>query len=153
MVALTASHTKQFLKGKEKRSQQAPTKTYTFYSKIIQKMPEKFIGYILLILGLVIIVASALNIYQVFILSKQPLQIFNFNSVSMSASDITGVELPSNQNPQLELFSADMLNKPLNLMSQLFLMGFMASIGYKIASLGIQLMRLYPPQTKSASGT
>jgi len=116
-------------------------------------MPEKFIGYILLILGLVIIVASALNIYQVFILSKQPLQIFNFNSVSMSASNITGVELPSNQDPQLELFSADMLNKPLNLMSQLFLMGFMASIGYKIASLGIQLMRLYPPQTKSASGT
>jgi len=40
-----------------------------------------------------------------------------------------------------ELISSDLLNESSNLAAHLFLMGFMASIGYKIGSLGIQMLR------------
>jgi hypothetical protein len=104
-------------------------------------MTEKVIGYLLLTLGLLIIAVSTLTIYQVFVNKKAPIQIFNFGGVSISASQLVGQNLPSAQNPKIEIISKDMLNGPLNLTAELFLMGFLVNVGFRIASLGTQLVR------------
>lgn len=47
----------------------------------------------------------------------------------------------SGQNLEQEFISSDMINKPLNLLAHLMLMGFISNIGYKFASLGINFVR------------
>ncbi len=116
-------------------------------------MSEKVIGYILLTIGFLVLIFSAFNVYQVFTGQIKPVQLFNFEGISLNLGNMLGTgegmtaeqQIALNQQkaqiaPQ-ELISSDLLNESSNLAAHLFLMGFMASIGYKIGSLGIQMLR------------
>lgn len=112
-------------------------------------MTDKIIGYILLVLGLLIIVYTAFDVYQVFTKQKDPVKLFAFPGISIDAGQFMPQDLPpelqaqlGSQKPQkMEMISGDVLSEPLNYSATLFLMGFIGSIGYKLASLGIQLIR------------
>lgn len=95
-------------------------------------MSEKVIGYSLLVVGIIIIVFAAVNILAVFTGQAQPVQLFNFSPMAIA--------LAPGMKP-VELFSARDLNQTANITAQLFFMGFIASIGQKLASLGVQLVR------------
>jgi hypothetical protein len=43
--------------------------------------------------------------------------------------------------PKTEIISATMLNDSSNIFAHLMLMGFIVSLGYKLANLGIQMLR------------
>jgi len=120
---------------------------------LLRGMSEKVIGYILLTIGFLVLIFSAFNVYQVFTGQIKPVQLFNFEGISLNLGNMLGTgegmtaeqQIALNQQkaqiaPQ-ELISSDLLNESSNLAAHLFLMGFMASIGYKIGSLGIQMLR------------
>ncbi len=113
-------------------------------------MTEKVVGYLLLVLGLVIMGYSAVSVYNVFTGSWEPVNIFSFSGISINTVDLIGGDLSPAQrqelnsqmgNAQMEVISRDLLNDPLNLAAHLFLMGFVVSVGFKIGSLGTQLIR------------
>ncbi len=95
-------------------------------------MTEKITGYLLLLGGLVIIFFSAFNIYQVFTKQIQAIQLFSGEGIKV---EIPGLKAPS------ELIPADQLNEISNLTAHYLLMSFLVSIGFKVSSLGIQLLR------------
>lgn len=102
-------------------------------------MSEKVIGYSLLTVGLILIVFAAINIFAVFTGQAQPIQLFHFQSVSLDFGASLG--LPKGASPATELLSAKDFNQMANLTAQIFLMGFLAGIGQKIAALGVDLIR------------
>lgn len=114
-------------------------------------MSEKIVGYVLLTLGLVVIAAATLNVYQVFSKQIEPVQIFSFPSVSLDLGSAIGGQLPVEQRALLqaqmgesakqEVIPSAVLNDSSNLAAHLFLMGFIVSVGYRVASLGTQLVR------------
>ena len=95
-------------------------------------MSEKIVGYSLLICGIAIILFSAFNVVFVFTKQAQPIQLFNFPPVALSV--VPGTK-------PTELVSADLINQSSNIFAHLMLMGFIASVGEKLASLGVQLVR------------
>lgn len=115
-------------------------------------MTEKVIGYILLTIGLVIITLCAWNVWQVFNGDAQPVEVFSFEGISIDPSKFAPqLELPEQMqgmvsqrapasNP-VEFISADYLNKTANLFAHIMLIGFIAGIGGRFASIGTQLMR------------
>lgn len=122
-------------------------------------MTEKVFGYILLVIGVTAIVFSVVNIYRVFTKKVKPVQLFNFNGISLNTSQMVTNSLPpefseltkdNEPAPKTELISAEMINTPSNVVAHLLLMGFIASAGYKLASLGATLVR--PIIVKASSG-
>ena len=99
-------------------------------------MTEKIVGYTLLIIGIMVIVLSALNVYAVFTGQMLPVQLFHLSGISLDLSQYTGVKTKP-----AELVPAETLNQTSNLAAHLFLMGFIASMGQKLASLGVKLIR------------
>ena len=112
-------------------------------------MSEKIVGYTLLCCGIAIILVSAFNVYFVFTGQAQPVHLFNFPAISLDMSKSLGVVLPASK--PTELVPADMLNQTSNVFAHLFLMGFIASIGEKLASLGVQLVRPIVVKLKEAA--
>jgi hypothetical protein len=115
-------------------------------------MPEKVLGYVLLTVGLVVITFTAWNVWQVFSGKAEPVQIFNFEGISLDPSQFTpqinvpeGMEglIPqrSQKSEPVEFISPEYLNETANLFAHIMLMGFIASIGGRFASIGVQLMR------------
>ncbi len=111
-------------------------------------MAERLVGYLLLILGLLIIGFAALSVYNVFNGTWESVDVFSFTGISINTADLVGQDLTASQRAQLnsqmgsmEVISQDLLNDPLNLAAHLFLMGFVVSVGFRIASLGTQLVR------------
>lgn len=109
-------------------------------------MSEKIVGYTLLLVGLMVIMYSAFSVFQVFTNQAQPVQLFNLPGVSMDLSkmisgfspELSGVDLPPMEQ---EFASPEMINQPLNLFAHVTLMGFIASIGFRMANLGVLLVR------------
>lgn len=101
-------------------------------------MTEKVIGYTLLILGLGIILFSALNVYRVFTKQTEAVKIFSAEKTATSTK-ISGSAIP--MGPELLGLAPDTLNSSLNFTFHLLFMGFIAGIGYKLASLGVSLIR------------
>jgi len=113
-------------------------------------MTEKVSGFGLLICGIAIIVFSGFSVVSVFSGKSKPVNLFTFSSISLDASSLIGSDAPpearealklSGQAPKLELIPAEIINQTSNTMAHLLLMGFIASIGYKIGSLGTLLAR------------
>ncbi len=124
-------------------------------------MTEKASGYFLIFAGIVIIVFSALSVVKVFSAKAKPVALFNFPSISLDAGSLVGGDLSpqerealkaSGQVPKLEIIPGDVLNQTSNLIAHLLLMGFIASIGYKIGSLGVLLARPVVVRLKASSG-
>lgn len=100
-------------------------------------MTEKIIGYILLVAGVLMIVVPVFNVYSVYTGKAQPIEPLKLKGVSLDLSSATGGQIPASP----ELLSSEQLNEPLNLVSHLLLMGFIASAGFRIAKLGTMLVR------------
>ena len=124
-------------------------------------MTEKASGFVLLIVGILIIIVAAFSVFSVFSGKTEPVNLFSFSAISLDASNLIGSDAPpearealkaSGQAPKLELIPADILNKTSNTMAHLLLMGFIASVGYKIGSLGAMLARPIVVKLKTKDG-
>jgi len=114
-------------------------------------MTEKAVGYVLLAIGILIILIAAFNVIMVFTGRAEAIQLFQFEGIGISASELLGGgELPVG-NQQIELVSADLLNNTANVFAHLFLMGFISTVGYKIASLGTMMVRPIIVKVKEAN--
>ena len=123
-------------------------------------MTDRVIGYVLLVSGILIILASALSVITVFTGRAEPIQIFQFGSIGLNASDLIGGDLPQEQvaiakqmteGQKMELISADLINDTSNVLAHLFLMGFISTVGFKIASLGTMMVRPIVVKLKEAN--
>ena len=121
-------------------------------------MSEKAIGYLLLVIGLIVMVFCVVNVLMVFTNKIKPFQIFNVreDQSKSSAGSLNLNDLVSNlqnegsvsslnqtlQMPNLNnILPTEVLNKSLNLTTHFFLMSFILSFGGKLAGMGIQLIR------------
>jgi hypothetical protein len=103
---------------------------------------EKILGYLLLLLGLVTIAYSTLSVINVFQGRTEPFNLFSFSAISLDFSEmVKGQPIPPGTNLEQELMSEDVLNKPINTAAHLMLMGFLASVGLKVANIGTMLIR------------
>lgn len=106
-------------------------------------------GYVLLVLGLVIIGFATFSVLSVFGGNQQPTALFNFPGISLPTSSFvadsgqSGVEAPD-----IELISGAVLNSIVNTAAHLFLMGFIVTVGTKVASLGTYMLRPIVINTK-----
>lgn len=114
-------------------------------------MSEKIVGYVLLVFGVIIILFSGWNVYGVFTKRIQPVQLFGFKGIGIDMGQIISNALPKDLAPltgtnlqpaqKTEIIPAEMLNGLLDIMAQIILMGFIGGAGYKLASLGVMLLR------------
>lgn len=112
-------------------------------------MSEKVVGYSLIAFGLLAILLPALSVILVFTGNSEPVRVFSFEGIGINANDLVGGQLPTNQ--QIELISPNILNDTSNLIAHLFLMGFISTIGFRIATLGTMLVRPIVVKLKEAS--
>ena len=105
-------------------------------------MTEKLTGYLLIVVGIVLIIFSAFSVYSVFSSKVKPAELFQFKGVSVPLSALVGGEIPNSKAlPEIEILPAEVLNSTSNTLAHLLLMGFLSSIGSKIAFLGVNLVR------------
>ena len=117
---------------------------------MINIVKEKVIGYALLTVGILIILYAAFSVYSVFTKKQNPVDVFNLPGISLDLSGLVGSDLSpeeralmkeKNVNTKAELVSPEVLNTPLNYTFHILFMGFIASIGFKIANIGTLLVR------------
>lgn len=122
-------------------------------------MTEKATGYILLAFGVCIMFVSALFMYLTFSNQLKPFALFTIPSQStpsLQASDLQGSTNISNVTGLLtsqlgaQLFPPENINKTLNLSTYSILMFFLLSVGFKIASLGVMMIRTINVKLKSS---
>lgn len=121
-------------------------------------MTEKGIGYLLLVIGIGIIGLSALSVYLVFTKQVTPAQLFTLGPISIDVGKILAGSLPkelqaSVPSSQQEILSSEMVNQPMNLFAHTILMGFMASVGLKLAEIGGVLLRPIVVKVKESKDT
>lgn len=124
-------------------------------------MQERVIGYVLLIVGVGTILFAGVNTYMVFTKKIQPIQLFSFAGVSLDMQQmVTGqlspeqasfVKKQTGEIPKTEIIPANFINDTSNIFAHLMLMGFVASIGYKLASLGTMMTRPIIVKAKNES--
>lgn len=106
----------------------------------------------MLISGVAGMLLAAASVFMVFTQRAKPVQLFNMSSFSLDLSQLSGYSYPGDSQPassSVELFSASDMNNIANLSIHFILMGFLVSVGYKIASLGIQMLRPIEVQLRS----
>ncbi len=125
-------------------------------------MSEKVSGYLLLVVGLTIMIVAVINIFMVFTNKTKPFSVFNISSSSsLNINDIISqlqknnpTASPSASNntiapPKIDILPPEVLNQTLNLSTHFFLMSFILGFGYKLANLGVQLIRPINVKLKS----
>ena len=95
-------------------------------------MTEKITGYVLLILGIILIMFSLVNVYRVFTGIQQP--------VSLSNSVGLKVAVVPDSDP-IEVLRGEDVNQLTNITLYYLLMSFVVSCGFKVSTLGVQLLR------------
>lgn len=114
------------------------------------QVSDRIVGYLLFLAGILIIAYSIFNVYKVFTRSFEPVQLFDFQAIGLDAGSLIGSDLSAEQQElvrasgaqtKLEIVPASLLNQSSNILAHLLLMGFLASAGYKLASLGIMMLR------------
>lgn len=115
-------------------------------------MTERATGYILLVSGIAIILFSMFSLIFVFTKRAEPIQLFNLKGIAIDASslapqmdlsNVPGVKIPqqTQKSPPIEIMPAESLNFSANIFAHLMFMGFLISVGSKIATLGTNLLR------------
>lgn len=105
-----------------------------------KNVTEKTIGYSLLIVGLIAIFYSTFSVYTVFTGMNQPFNLFSFDAIKIDLSKFI-IQSPSEAELTQDIVPSDVLNKPMNYIGHLMLMGFLASAGLKIATIGTTMLR------------
>lgn len=122
-------------------------------------MNEKTTGYILLIVGIVLMLLAMISVYLVFTKQMQPVQVISGPGISLDPNQLLGNALPTGAPsttkilPKQEIISGELINETSNLFIHLFLMGFVASIGYRLSTLGVQMVRPVVVKLKAKDGT
>ncbi len=119
-------------------------------------MSEKVSGYSLLFIGIIVMVFCVVNIFMVFTSKAKPFSVFNLSSNNSSSNSVTSLNIEdllnqlqtSNESklnsfpqPNIDILPPEVLNQSLNLTTHFFLMSFILGFGFKLASLGVQLVR------------
>ena len=109
-------------------------------------MSEKSLGYLLLIIGIFLIAGSAFGEFFVISGKIKTFQVFSLPPITLDLSGLMQSEnpdaqLPAQANLETELIKSDILSKPVNFLAHVLFMGFILNVGFKIASLGVQLVR------------
>ncbi len=121
-------------------------------------MTEKVLGYTLLALGIMIIIFSCISVWSVFTKRSKPVALFNLKGISIDTSQMMPPEyvIAAKQAGRVlkqEIISGEMLNETSNIFAHLLFMGFIASIGAKLATIGTQLIRPIQIKLKTAEST
>ncbi len=112
-------------------------------------MTEKMLGYIFIFVGILVIAGAGMSVFGVFTKNSKPVQLFNGPGISMDLGSILKSQVPAGvdlSGAKTEIVPASVVNDSANLFAHIFLMGFMATIGYRIAAIGAMLVR--PIQVK-----
>jgi len=110
-------------------------------------MTEKLIGYLLLVIGVVVILVSAFSVYQVLTAKAQP-AVFVKPGPSVLNIPITVAPGLPPVNIPLELDKILPVMSLTNTFIHLMLMGFLVNVGFRLASLGTSLVRPIVIRTK-----
>jgi hypothetical protein len=108
-------------------------------------MSEKAIGYLLIAIGLLIIILSGLNGYQIFTKQARPINILNLQGISVNLGQTKSI-----MQPTVVLVSGKDLSDSINLFAHLAILGLFINIGYKIASLGVSMVKKIFTEQKEA---
>lgn len=108
-------------------------------------MSEKTLGYALLGVGILVMAFSLGYVWMVFTNKIPPAEIIKAKSISLDFTQAlsglnTGQQL-SSSNGGMEIFSGQDMSKTINLSITFFFMTFVMLFGFRIASLGVMLMR------------
>ena len=99
----------------------------------------------MLTLGLFTIIFSALNLYEVYTGHKSAPVLINQTGIGLNLSQMIDSQAKLTAIPvqtgSIELFSAATVNTSLNLFFYFLLMSFISVCGFKVALLGVQLLR------------
>lgn len=107
-------------------------------------MRNKIIGITLLGVGVLIMFFSLYSVFGVFKGTSEAYPLFDLPPITLDLSNLAGGDVSPESSPdalKTELVGAEVLNEPLNLFAHLLLMGFVANVGFKTASLGVQFLR------------
>jgi hypothetical protein len=119
-------------------------------------MQGKTLGYILLFSGLLLIIFSSSFTILVFTNFREPINVFHLKAPTIYLESLFPTLLQDSRTTSfpiqksdkgIELLPGDAFSKIINMVTTLLLMGFLASSGFKIASLGVLLLR--PIEVKS----
>lgn len=109
-------------------------------------MREQILGYFLMSIGIVIMGISVYQVFQIF--TNQTLPVMIFKDEAPTASSINPIEALTNTEEltkmQTQLLSQmfdKQLNKSMNLAASSFVMYFVMLFGFRLASLGVMLVR------------
>lgn len=125
-----------------------------------KELTHLIVGYALIALGVFVMFLSSIQVYRVFTKQAEPVQYFDFPSVKIDLTkmapkiDTSGLDelkkqlnLRGNEtstvstSQETEILPSKVLNDPANLTVFILFMGFVLNFGYKIADLGIKLVR------------
>lgn len=116
-------------------------------------MTERTTGYILLVVGILVMIYSTWQIINVFTGKAKPIQVVNYEAPeqSVNTNDILGQLQRGNSGslPMPQLFDPDALNEIINLSIYYFIMQFLLGLGYKFSSLGVSMLRPIVVQVKN----
>jgi len=102
---------------------------------------NKIIGYVLLLVGVLLIVMPLWQTYNIFTGKAQPAQVFQKSVAIKTASQTSVLDIQGQmQNALLNILPIDAINNSLNLMSWLILMWVLIYGGGKIADIGVKLI-------------
>lgn len=114
-------------------------------SVLFLNMTEKIIGYVFLALGVLTIVLSGFNLYQVVLRQTKPIEFISTSSIPAKTAPKTqvvqGVEVAMPSVTDLVGITPEALIFLTNLSIHVLLLGFVVNIGYKIAMIGTYLVR------------
>lgn len=124
-------------------------------------MTEKIVGYTLLAVGIIVLGFAGLNMIDLVTGKVRPIEFFQFQPVNVDLEGMLRGSLPpeiatvvaGKPTQPTELLSADLLNQPANFVVHLSIMGILAGIGQKVASLGIMLVRPIKVNLKQSATT
>ncbi|MDA1316700.1 MAG: hypothetical protein O3B87_01595 [bacterium] len=114
---------------------------------------ERIVGYILLGLGILVMIYAAIQIIMVFTNKAEPLEFFTSKPIVQEATNSEELSDLIQENPFAALSSSgaslptpqlidpQMLNGVLNMSVYFLIMHFLLGLGFKIANLGVQLVR------------
>lgn len=119
-------------------------------------MSEKTIGYSLLVIGIIIMIFATFQIIGAFTGRANPIAIFQYEKQTSRSSNqdssidsllnqlqngSVNTDLNLSQTPNIQLFDPLVINKILNLTVYYLIMQFLLGLGFKLSSLGVQLLR------------
>ena len=100
---------------------------------------ERIVGYTLLALGIAVMVFAAIQIVMVFTNKANPIEFFT--SEPIDTNQFAELATGGSSLPIPQLIDPEMLNNILNMAVYFLIMNFLLGLGFKVANLGVQLVR------------